>query len=56
MLSDITSFRVFGQVIVVLNSVKVAKDLFEKMEISVLTVLPFRSDVSGLNSLVHDLG
>jgi hypothetical protein len=27
---DIVSFRIFGQVVVVLNSAKVAKDLFEK--------------------------
>ena len=27
---DILSFRVFGQVIVVLNSTKIAKDLLEK--------------------------
>ena len=27
---DIISFRIFGQVVVVLNSAKVAKDLFDK--------------------------
>jgi len=29
-IGDIVSFRVFGQVIVILNSIKVAKDLLEK--------------------------
>jgi len=29
-LGDIISFRIFGQVVVVLNSAKIAKDLFEK--------------------------
>ena len=29
-LGEITSFRIFGQVIIVLNSIKVAKDLLEK--------------------------
>jgi hypothetical protein len=30
MVGDIMSFRVFGQVIVVLNSIKVTKDLLER--------------------------
>ena len=30
LIGDIISFRIFGQVVVVLNSAKIAKDLFEK--------------------------